>query len=131
MRATILTQTGAPLEPADLPCPSPGPSEILIHVSAAGCKTDLQVVDGELASPKPRLVPGHEIVGRVTAAGSKATRFKIGDCVGVPWLGWACGSCEFCRHGQEDLCESARFTGYQPGYAERTAAWRISTRATV
>ncbi|MDR6288182.1 MULTISPECIES: zinc-dependent alcohol dehydrogenase family protein [Inquilinus] len=121
MKAMILTQPGAPLEPADLPCPSPGPTEILIRVSACGvCRTDLHVVDGELASPKPRLVPGHEIVGRVTAAGSEATRFKIGDRIGVPWLGWACGNCEFCRRSQENLCESARFTGYQldGGYAE-------------
>lgn len=125
MKAMILAKPGAPLEATDLPMPVPAPTEIVVRVSACGvCRTDLHVVDGELPSPKPRLVPGHEIVGRVVAAGSEATRFKAGDRVGVPWLGWACGTCEFCRNGQENLCESARFTGYQldGGYAEYALA---------
>jgi propanol-preferring alcohol dehydrogenase len=125
MKAMILTKPGTRLEPADLPHPVPGPTEIVIRVAACGvCRTDLHVVDGELPSPKPRLVPGHEIVGRVVAAGSEASRFNIGDRVGVPWLGWACGTCEFCRRGQENLCETARFTGYQVdgGYAEYAMA---------
>ena len=125
MKAMIFTKPGTRLESADLPQPVPGPTEIVIRVAACGvCRTDLHVVDGELPSPKPRLVPGHEIVGRVVAAGSEATRFKAGDRVGAPWLGWACGTCEFCRRGQENLCESARFTGYQldGGYAEYAKA---------
>ncbi|MGK9167547.1 zinc-dependent alcohol dehydrogenase family protein [Inquilinus limosus] len=125
MKAMVLIRPGAPLEAVDLPLPVPGPTEIVIRVSACGvCRTDLHVVDGELPSPKPRVVPGHEIVGRVTALGSAATRFRIGDRVGVPWLGWACGSCEFCHRGQENLCDSARFTGYQldGGYAEYARA---------
>jgi len=125
MKAMILATPGAPLEAVDLPMPTPAPSEIVIRVAACGvCRTDLHVVDGELPSPRPSLVPGHEIVGRVVAAGSGATRFKVGDRVGVPWLGWACGACEFCRRGQENLCETARFTGYQldGGYAEYAKA---------
>ena len=125
MKAMILVRPGAPLEAAELPVPTPAPTEILIRVAACGvCRTDLHVVDGELTSPKPRLVPGHEIVGRVVAAGSEATRFELGDRVGVPWLGWACGACEFCRRGQENLCETAGFTGYQldGGYAEYAKA---------
>ncbi|MGL4961358.1 MAG: zinc-dependent alcohol dehydrogenase family protein [Inquilinus sp.] len=121
MKAMILMEPGTQLEPSDLPHPVPSPKEIVIRVSACGvCRTDLHLVDGELPSPKSRLVPGHEIVGRVIATGSEATRFKTGDRVGVPWLGWACGSCEFCRRSQENLCETARFTGYQldGGYAE-------------
>jgi len=125
MKAMILAKPGAPLEATDLPMPFPAPTEIVVRVSACGvCRTDLHVVDGELPLPKPRVIPGHEVVGRVVAAGSEATRFKIGDRVGIPWLGWACGTCEFCRRGQENLCDTARFTGYQldGGYAEYAKA---------
>jgi propanol-preferring alcohol dehydrogenase len=88
------------------------------------CRTDLHVVDGELPDPKPRLVPGHEIVGTVVETGPGVDRFRIGERVGVPWLGWTCGVCEYCRSGRENLCSGARFTGYQidGGYAEFTAA---------
>ncbi|WP_343713173.1 zinc-dependent alcohol dehydrogenase family protein [Inquilinus sp.] len=125
MKAMILTKPGMRLQAEERPIPVPGASEIVIRVAACGvCRTDLHVIDGELASPKPSLVPGHEIVGRVVAAGSEATRFKAGDRVGIPWLGWACGTCEFCRRGQENLCENALFTGYQldGGYAEYAKA---------
>ena len=110
---------------ADLPRPEPGPGELLLRISAcAVCRTDLHVVDGELPSPALPLIPGHEIVGIVEAAGSGATRFAAGARVGVPWLGWTCGNCSFCRAGAENLCATARFTGYtrQGGYAEYTVA---------
>ncbi|HJS86842.1 MAG TPA: zinc-dependent alcohol dehydrogenase family protein [Acetobacteraceae bacterium] len=125
MRAMLFRRPGIALELADLPDPRPGPGEVLIQVHAcAVCRTDLHVVDGELADPKRPLIPGHEIVGHVVAAGSGVTRFAPGDRVGVPWLGWTCGNCEYCRSGQENLCERARFTGYQidGGYAEYTVA---------
>jgi propanol-preferring alcohol dehydrogenase len=88
------------------------------------CRTDLHVVDGELLRPKLPLIPGHEIVGIVEEKGEEADRFKIGDRVGIPWLGWTCGECGYCRAGQENLCDQARFTGYtlDGGYAEYTAA---------
>ena len=105
--------------------PVPGPGQVLIRVAAcAVCRTDLHVVDGELPNPKPGVVPGHEIVGRVVARGAGADRFAIGTRVGVPWLGFACGTCRFCARGQENLCDAARYTGYQidGGYAELTVA---------
>jgi propanol-preferring alcohol dehydrogenase len=98
---------------------------VLLRVCAcAVCRTDLHVVDGELTDPKPRVVPGHAIVGRVVEAGPGADRFRLGDRVGVPWLGWTCGECRFCRAGRENLCEKARFTGCQidGGYAELAVA---------
>ncbi len=98
---------------------------MLIQVSAcAVCRTDLHVVDGELTGPKLPLIPGHEIVGRVSALGLHVDRFAVGDRVGVPWLGWTCGVCQFCNSGRENLCSQARFTGYQidGGYAEFTVA---------
>jgi len=125
MRAQVLVRTGAPLETRDLPDPSPGPGQIRVRVSAcAVCRTDLHVVDGELQDPKLPLVPGHEIVGRMEAAGTGATRFRTGDRVGIPWLAWTCGECRFCRSDRENLCVRARFTGYTAdgGYAERTIA---------
>ncbi|HVH75606.1 MAG TPA: zinc-dependent alcohol dehydrogenase family protein [Stellaceae bacterium] len=125
MRAQVLRKPGEPLAAAELPVPQPGPGEVRIAVGAcAVCRTDLHVVDGELPDPKLPLVPGHEIVGRVVAKGPGAERFAVGDRVGVPWLGWTCGVCEFCRRGQENLCDRARFTGYQldGGYAEFTLA---------
>lgn len=115
----------APLRCTTLPDPRPGPGQLLLRVAAcAVCRTDLHLVDGELPDPKPHVVPGHEIVGRVVAAGPGTSRFRMGDRVGVPWLGFACGSCGFCRTGRENLCRSAQFTGYQRdgGYAELTLA---------
>ena len=105
--------------------PKPGTGQVLIHVHAcAVCRTDLHVVDGELTQPKLPLVPGHEIVGTIADLGDAVTRFKIGDRVGVPWLGWTCGQCAYCRSGQENLCDQAKFTGYtlDGGYAECTVA---------
>ncbi|HWT08008.1 MAG TPA: zinc-dependent alcohol dehydrogenase family protein [Roseomonas sp.] len=107
------------------PVPAPGPGQVLIRVTAcAVCRTDLHVVDGDLPQPKPGVIPGHEIVGRVVARGEGAGRYGIGARVGVPWLGFACGTCRFCRRGQENLCDAARYTGYQVdgGYAEFTVA---------
>ena len=125
MRAQVLTGVGRPLAAAELPPPRPGPQQVLIAVRAcAVCRTDLHVVDGELPDPKLPLVPGHEIVGVVVEKGESADRFAIGDRVGVPWLGWTCGVCEYCRTGRENLCDRARFTGYHidGGYAELTVA---------
>jgi propanol-preferring alcohol dehydrogenase len=125
MRAMILDEPGRPLRAADRPTPRPGPGELLLRVHAcAVCRTDLHVVDGELPEPRLPLVPGHEIVGTVVAAGDGAARFAPGARVGVPWLGWTCGECRFCRTGRENLCDRARFTGYQidGGYAEYAVA---------
>lgn len=125
MRAMILDGGRHDLQLRDLPRPIPAADQILIQVRACGvCRTDLHVVDGELPHPKIPLVPGHEIVGTVVETGSGVVRFRPGDRVGVPWLGWTCGRCRFCRSGRENLCEQARFTGYQidGGYAELTLA---------
>jgi propanol-preferring alcohol dehydrogenase len=125
MRAMVLTRPQAPLRETDLPIPNPGPEQILIQVRACGvCRTDLHVVDGELPQPKLPLVPGHEIVGTVAARGERVERFAVGDRVGVPWLGPTCGTCRYCQAGRENLCDFARFTGYQidGGYAEYTVA---------
>lgn len=125
MQAMVLDAVRRPLRRADLPAPAVAPEEILLQVRAcAVCRTDLHVVDGELPEPKLPLVPGHEIVGTVIAAGRAVDRFHIGDRVGVPWLGWTCGICEYCRSGRENLCDRARFTGYQRdgGYAELALA---------
>jgi propanol-preferring alcohol dehydrogenase len=125
MQAMLLRAQRRPLEPATIPRPEPGPGQVLIEVAAcAVCRTDLHVVDGELPHPKLPLVPGHEIVGRVVATGAEAERFAAGERVGVPWLGWTCGACTYCRSGRENLCERARFTGYQidGGYAEYAVA---------
>jgi len=125
MHAELLTAAGQPLVATELPTPLPGPQQVLIRVHAcAVCRTDLHVVDGELADPKLPLVLGHEIIGTVVERGADVDRFTIGDRVGVPWLGWTCGVCEYCRSGRENLCDRARFTGYQidGGYAELTAA---------
>jgi propanol-preferring alcohol dehydrogenase len=121
----VLTAPHRPLAMTELPPPKPAAGEVLIAVKAcAVCRTDLHIVDGELAHPKLPLVPGHEIVGTVVEKGAEVDRFRIGDRVGVPWLGWTCGVCEFCRSGRENLCDRARFTGYQVdgGYAELTVA---------
>jgi alcohol dehydrogenase, propanol-preferring len=125
MRAQLLTAPRQPLVAADLPAPVPGPEQVLLQVRACGvCRTDLHIADGELSEPKLPLIPGHEIVGSVVDKGAAVDRFARGDRVGVPWLGWTCGSCEYCRRGQENLCGRARFTGYQidGGYAELAVA---------
>lgn len=125
MRAMVLNSAGSPLREAERPDPRPGPHQVLIRVQACGaCRTDLHIVDGELPHPKLPLIPGHEIVGRVVDSGDGATRYRIGDRVGVPWVGWTCGECTFCRSGRENLCDRARFTGYDidGGYAELVVA---------
>jgi propanol-preferring alcohol dehydrogenase len=114
-----------PLVEKDLRVPAPGAGQVLIEVHACGvCRTDLHLVDGELPNPKTPVVPGHEIVGRIVSTGERAERFQPGDRVGVPWLGYTCGVCRFCTTGRENLCDRARFTGYQidGGYAEFTIA---------
>lgn len=126
MRAMAVTRPGAHrLDAVELDLPVPGPSEILVRVRACGvCRTDLHVVDGELANAAIPIVPGHEIVGRVDRCGDRVTSFAPGARVGIPWLGWSCGDCEFCLAGRENLCRRARYTGYQinGGYAEYTVA---------
>jgi propanol-preferring alcohol dehydrogenase len=125
MRAMLFEKAGAPLRKTELAMPTPAPHQVLIHVRAcAVCRTDLHVIDGELAHAKLPLIPGHEIVGTVEQLGAGVTRFKIGDRVGVPWLGWTCGHCEFCLNDKENLCDQAKFTGYtlDGGYAEYTVA---------
>jgi propanol-preferring alcohol dehydrogenase len=121
MRAMVLDAPGAPLRMADLPVPTPEAGQVLLRVRAcAVCRTDLHVVDGDLERPKLPLVLGHEIVGEVVETGSGAARFSPGDRVGVPWLGWTCGECSFCKTERENLCDRARFTGYDidGGFAE-------------
>jgi propanol-preferring alcohol dehydrogenase len=123
MEAMLLDAPSQPLRAGRVPRPDPGSGEVLLRVQAcAVCRTDLHVADGELPYPKLPLILGHEIVGTVVAAGPGAERFRTGDRVGVPWLAWTCGMCRFCRSGRENLCERARFTGYQVdgGYAEYT-----------
>jgi propanol-preferring alcohol dehydrogenase len=125
MRAMTLTQPRTPLGLSSVPIPTPASGQVLIRVHAcAVCRTDLHVVDGELTQPKLPLIPGHEIVGTIASQGPDADRFSVGDRVGVPWLGFACGHCAFCRSGRENLCDAARFTGYQidGGYADYTVA---------
>ena len=121
----VLERQGEALLERDAAVPSPAAGEVLLRVRACGvCRTDLHVVDGDLPDPKLPLVPGHQVVGEVVAAGDGAERFEVGARVGVPWLGWACGACRYCTSGRENLCERAVFTGYQRdgGYAELTAA---------
>jgi len=118
----VLDRPGEPLRAAELPDPEPAAGQVLLEVAACGvCRTDLHVVDGELPEPKLPLVLGHQVVGRVVAGGN---RFSTGERVGVPWLGWTCGECRYCRSGRENLCDRARFTGYDldGGYAERAVA---------
>src|SRR5690348_8376203 len=125
MSAMVLDAPGQCLNSRTLPCPQPGPDQLLIKIAAcAVCRTDLHVVDGELPDPKLPLIPGHEIVGRVVARGANASNFEIGERVGIPWLGWTCGHCRYCLSGQENLCVNAKFTGYQidGGYADYTVA---------
>lgn len=125
MRAMVLHRPGSPLVLEERAPPVPGPGQLLLRVRAcAVCRTDLHVVDGELEHPTLPLIPGHEIVAEVLELGDGVSGFAPGDRVGVPWLGWTCGDCDFCRRGQENLCPNARFTGYtlDGGYAEQALA---------
>ncbi|HEU5081656.1 MAG TPA: zinc-dependent alcohol dehydrogenase family protein [Opitutaceae bacterium] len=121
----VLERPGTPLVKRDLPVPDPGPGQIRLRVLACGvCRTDLHVCDGELSNPKLPLVPGHEIVGVVDRCGAGVGKLSVGQRVGVPWLGHTCGECPWCLSARENLCDHARFTGYQidGGYAEFTVA---------
>src|SRR5215831_16343182 len=126
MRAMVLDKQGQPLQLRDVPKPSPGSGQLLVRINTCAiCRTDLHVVDSELPNPKLPLILGHQIVGRVEEIGPEAnSKFAIGDRVGIPWLGWTDGDCAYCRSGRENLCDSARFTGYtiDGGYAEFTVA---------
>ena len=125
MTAMILEKKGEKLKEKKVPVPSINSNQVLIKVKACGvCHTDLHIVDQELTNPKLPLIPGHEIVGTVVKVGGSVKNFKINDRVGVPWLGYTCGHCKYCKRGQENLCENALFTGYtiDGGYAEYTAA---------
>jgi propanol-preferring alcohol dehydrogenase len=125
MQAMVLDRAKTALHAAELPMPEPSPHQLRLRVLACGvCRTDLHIVDGELAHPKLPLVLGHEIVGRVDAMGSEVHAFAAGDRVGVPWLGFTDGTCPYCRNDEENLCDNARFTGYQidGGYASYTVA---------
>jgi propanol-preferring alcohol dehydrogenase len=121
----VLEQKNGPLQPRDLPIPSAGPGELLLKVKACGiCRTDLHVLDGELSEPTLPLVPGHQIVAVVEDIGAGVSGITRGQRVGVPWLGGTCGHCWYCSHGKENLCDEARYTGYQinGGFAEYTVA---------
>jgi len=125
MQAMLFTGPDRPLSLAETAQPRPDDNQVLIRVSAcAVCRTDLHIFDGELPKPKLPLILGHEIVGVVAAKGARVDRFSVGERVGVPWLGWTCGACDFCRSGRENLCDQARFTGYQidGGFAEFAVA---------
>ena len=125
MRAMLLERPGLPLQAVELPVPRPAAGQILLRVEACGvCRTDLHLIDGELPDPVLPMIPGHEIVGRVAAVGAGVSGVTAGQRMGVPWLGWTCGHCSFCASQRENLCDSARFTGYQihGGYAEYTVA---------
>ena len=125
MHVMIFEKPGKDLSLREMDLPEPGAEQVLLRVHAcAVCRTDLHVIDGELSDPKIPLIPGHEIVGTVATVGAGVTRFKVGDRLGVPWLGWTCGECSFCREGQENLCDRAKFTGYtlDGGYAEYAVA---------
>ncbi len=125
MKAMVLEKQGEKLKEKEVPVPQPNAEQVLIKIHACGvCHTDLHIVDSELTEPKLPLIPGHEIVGTVVQTGSNVTDFKVGDRVGVPWLGHTDGTCRYCRRGQENLCENPEFTGYtiDGGYAEYTVA---------
>jgi propanol-preferring alcohol dehydrogenase len=125
MRAMVLEEPGQPLVYKKVPVPKPAEGQVLIKIIACGiCRTDLHVIDGELAHPKLPLIPGHEIIGQIIKTGALIENLKVNDLVGVPWLGYTCGKCKFCLQGKENLCDKARFTGYtiDGGYAEYTVA---------
>jgi propanol-preferring alcohol dehydrogenase len=125
MRAAVLRKPHLPLVLEERPVPAPGPGEILVRVRACGvCRTDLHIADGELPEPKLPLVLGHQVVGVVVEAGREVQGLRVGDRVGIPWLGWTCGECGYCRRGLENLCRRAQFTGYHRdgGFAEYAVA---------
>jgi propanol-preferring alcohol dehydrogenase len=125
MRAMVLEAPGSRLALRERPIPRPGPGQVLVRVHACGvCRTDLHVVDNELPDIPYPIVPGHEIVGEIAEIGEGVESLKLGERIGIPWLGYTCGACRFCTSGQENLCDKARFTGYQidGGYAEYTVA---------
>ena len=125
MRAMVLEEIGQPLVLRDVPCPEPGPYEVLIKTKTCGvCRTDLHIVDGELPHPKLPLILGHQVVGIIEKVGNLVTKHKVGSRVGTPWLGGTCHTCEFCLSGRENLCDKAVYTGYlrDGGYAEYCTA---------
>lgn len=125
MLAMIVDRPGKSLRKAEVPTPHPGPGQVLIRVHAcAVCRTDLHIIDGELTQPKLPLIPGHEVIGTVVDLGDGTGQYKIGARIGVPWLGWTCGTCAYCDTGQENLCDDAKFTGYtlDGGFAEYMVA---------
>jgi alcohol dehydrogenase, propanol-preferring len=125
MRAMVLRQMRMPLRLEERPPPAPGPRDVRVRIEAcAVCRTDLHVVDGDLADPRLPLIPGHEIVGTIDAMGEQAAGFSIGERVGIPWLGYTCGHCSYCASGQENLCDQPLFTGYtrDGGFAEQAVA---------
>ncbi len=125
MRAMVLDAPGSPPVAREVDAPEPGRGEVAVRVRVCGvCRTDLHIVDGELTEPRLPLICGHQVVGEVESLGEGAGRFAPGDRIGIPWLGWTCGECRFCRSGRENLCERAEFTGYtrDGGYAERAVA---------
>ncbi len=125
MHAMVLNEIGGALEWTELADPQPGPNEIRVQVSACGvCRTDLHVMDGELPDPKIPIIPGHEIVGRIDLLGARVTGLKVGERVGIPWLGHTCGVCPYCLERRENLCDHPLFTGYtrNGGFATATIA---------
>ena len=125
MRAVQFSGVGRPLQEVELEAPEPGVGEVALEVSVCGvCRTDLHIIDGELTEPRLPLVLGHQIIGTIREIGESVSRFRVGDRVGVPWLGWTCGECGYCRSERENLCDRARFTGYtlDGGFAEQTVA---------
>jgi len=125
MKAMLLERPGEPLLYTEVPDLVPSAEQVLLRVLACGvCRTDLHVIDGELADPVLPLIPGHEIVGEVIGKGSRVRKFSLGGRLGVPWLGWTCGECAYCDSERENLCDEAKFTGYQihGGYAEMAVA---------
>ena len=125
MRAMVLEKPRRPLAPQDVPKPKPDAGQLLVRVNAcAVCRTDLHIVDGELANPKLPLIPGHQIVGRIERTGTGVEKFSLGERVGIPWLGWTDGECVYCRSNRENLCDRALFTGYtiDGGYGEFVVA---------
>jgi len=125
MRAMVLEKPGEPLRLKEVAVPKPAENQVLVKIISCGvCRTDLHIVDGELNKPKLPLIIGHEIVGTVITTGKNVPNIKAGDIVGIPWLGYTCGHCKYCKSGKENLCENAKFTGYtiDGGYAEYTVA---------
>ena len=125
MRAMVLKAARQPLIMMELPVPEPAPDQVLLRIHTCGvCHTDLHIIEGELTKPKLPLVLGHQIVGTVVKIGENVKRFKTGDRIGIPWLGYTDGTCRYCRRGQENLCDHPLFTGYtiDGGFAEYTVA---------